>query len=227
MKLSNRVGLIFKLPWLAAAALLLSLTTTPAAATALTSSDGIHPDGFNLPGITQAGYPNFETDARVSWKKTGKSGYKLHVWQNGSYGSTLLNMNPTTEHAVTSSNYQLHAKFNSAGSLISGKVKINGGIPSMGIGNTLLMTANLMDFAFTDSLLGFNTTDIVCPVFDFCTENESVYVALAGGGFNLDIKKLDTTGLVVTTVPLPAASWLFGAGLLGLLGVARNRKTRH
>lgn len=29
---------------------------------------------------------------------------------------------------------------------------------------------------------------------------------------------------VVTTVPIPAAVWLFGSGLLGLLGVARRRK---
>jgi hypothetical protein len=28
----------------------------------------------------------------------------------------------------------------------------------------------------------------------------------------------------VSTVPVPAAAWLFGSGLLGLVGVARRKK---
>lgn len=30
--------------------------------------------------------------------------------------------------------------------------------------------------------------------------------------------------LTITTVPVPAAAWLFGSGLLGLIGVARHKK---
>ena len=33
------------------------------------------------------------------------------------------------------------------------------------------------------------------------------------------------TRFEVTPVPVPAAIWLFGSGLLGLVGVARRRKT--
>lgn len=36
-------------------------------------------------------------------------------------------------------------------------------------------------------------------------------------------KKLGGVGLEVTLVPVPAAVWLFGSGLLGLVGVARRR----
>lgn len=32
-------------------------------------------------------------------------------------------------------------------------------------------------------------------------------------------------GLNVTQVPVPAAVWLFGSGLLGLIGIARRKKT--
>jgi hypothetical protein len=33
------------------------------------------------------------------------------------------------------------------------------------------------------------------------------------------------SGQFLTSVPVPAAAWLFGSGLLGLIGVARRKKT--
>ena len=36
-------------------------------------------------------------------------------------------------------------------------------------------------------------------------------------------KKLGGVGLTITAVPVPAAVWLFGSGLLGLAGFARRR----
>ena len=41
-----------------------------------------------------------------------------------------------------------------------------------------------------------------------------------GHNFNFDI-----TSLTVTSVPVPAAVWLFGSGLLGLIGVARRKRS--
>ena len=35
---------------------------------------------------------------------------------------------------------------------------------------------------------------------------------------------LDDASLTVTAVPVPAAVWLFGSGLLGLVGIARRKK---
>ena len=46
---------------------------------------------------------------------------------------------------------------------------------------------------------------------------------LSGFNFNLDITTMTVTG--VSAVPVPAAAWLFGSGLLGLVSVARRRKT--
>ena len=69
----------------------------------------------------------------------------------------------------------------------------------------------------------------------------ALYVANtdAGTGISIDLSfenhywnvdRLTATGfdyimgdLVVTSVPLPAALWLFGSGMLGLIGVARRR----
>jgi hypothetical protein len=36
---------------------------------------------------------------------------------------------------------------------------------------------------------------------------------------------LDNASLTVTPVPVPAAVWLFGSGLIGLIGIARRRKS--
>ena len=41
-----------------------------------------------------------------------------------------------------------------------------------------------------------------------------------GSNFNFEI-----TSLTVTSVPVPAAVWLFGSGLLGLIGVARRKRS--
>jgi hypothetical protein len=41
--------------------------------------------------------------------------------------------------------------------------------------------------------------------------------AFQTGGFNTNIS-------AVSAVPVPAAFWLFGSGLLGMIGIARKRK---
>jgi hypothetical protein len=80
------------------------------------------------------------------------------------------------------------------------------------------------------TLLGFNTKNIVCHsaisayVPGGCTQNEVIYLALQDA-ITDGTMKLKTTGLALTTVPVPAAAWLFGSGLLGLAGIARRRKT--
>jgi hypothetical protein len=46
---------------------------------------------------------------------------------------------------------------------------------------------------------------------------------VVGGPFNGVTGNWTITG-VVSAVPVPAAAWLFGSGLLGLVGVARRRR---
>lgn len=56
-------------------------------------------------------------------------------------------------------------------------------------------------------------------------------VSLAGGTINTSVVNLGQTNTLTYTltsnapaVPVPAAAWLFGSGLLGLAGTARRRK---
>ena len=40
-----------------------------------------------------------------------------------------------------------------------------------------------------------------------------------------DVPAFDNTSMSVNAVPVPAAVWLFGPGLIGLIGIARRKKT--
>ena len=41
---------------------------------------------------------------------------------------------------------------------------------------------------------------------------------------NFDAQELTITSYTPSAIPVPAAVWLFGSGLLGLVGVARRKK---
>lgn len=55
---------------------------------------------------------------------------------------------------------------------------------------------------------------------DFVIEN-SAYLLSDWGSFSMDTLAVTT----VSAVPVPAAVWLFGSGLVGLIGIARRRRT--
>jgi len=52
----------------------------------------------------------------------------------------------------------------------------------------------------------------------------SVAIDLAAGSYNLDIEMTQNVATTVSAVPVPAAVWLFGSGLIGLAGFARRKK---
>lgn len=42
---------------------------------------------------------------------------------------------------------------------------------------------------------------------------------------DVDVRSLGIDNIVVEAVPVPAAAWLFGSGLIGLIGIARRKKS--
>ncbi len=180
---------------------------------------------YQLPGLrasdpTDYG-PVFLHDTKITYRSKlfGGSQLTARTWKDNA--SFVMG---GTNYAVSDSTYLLHADFDNSGNFLSGTVNIFGAISDMGINSTsLLATMDLVDFAFTGSLIGFNTDNLVCPLFDFCTTSESVYLTDFGGGFDINKKFWRVDGLAVTTVPVPAAAWLFGSALLGLVGLRRRR----
>ena len=140
---------------------------------------------------------------------------------------------------IQNGKYFLDAFFDTSGSFLEGTLKIKGLVDTpLGTAKGTLMTANLgsglggIDFAYTSTLLGFNTNNIVCDsiIDDFiggCTPNESVIIALQESGFSPTTKNFKSDGLSVATVPVPAAVWLFGSGLIALVGITHRRRRKY
>ena len=55
-------------------------------------------------------------------------------------------------------------------------------------------------------------------------DNVSGCTQLVGGDVDIQNVRLSNCGFDVTVIPLPPAVWLFGTGLLGLVGMARRKK---
>ena len=57
------------------------------------------------------------------------------------------------------------------------------------------------------------------PLGTFCLSSNSKHIFISG------IDSLSNPTLSIEAVPVPAAVWLFGSGLVGLIGVARRKKS--
>jgi hypothetical protein len=184
-------------------------------------------EAYSLSGINPSGSPAFLNDVKVFLNPN--SG-KIKLTGRGDFdyanGSSVL-----TGH---SSRYTMKMDFSydaNTGAVTlkpGGTVSLVGGISSLGIAkNTLLMSAVVTNINILEdsNLWGFNTTNLFCAAALLvpCTADESIYVLLDdafSGNFNGVFK---TTGFAVTTIPVPAAAWLFGSALLLLTSLKKRR----
>lgn len=189
-------------------------------------------NGCSLDGIRPGGFPYFDQAVKINYKPK-KGGFNIKAsFEKDSNRSSLL-INPENNLSIGNTKYKLRKVKVRDGVLISGKLKIRGIIEDLGITKKdTLMTADL-EGAWSlsgddNQLFGFNTTNIVChdAFAMYCTQAESVYLAL-NDAINTGGKNINTTGVAVTTIPLPAAVWLFGSGLIGMAVMARRKSTNQ
>ncbi len=132
---------------------------------------------------------------------------------------------------VDTGSFDLFASIDNSGVLSAGTLSIGGTIATLGYVSGTLLTGTLTNLGYPTSGSGgpleflFNVTG---------GDLASAYGASGGiilsqsgfnGGFAVDFNNAAFSGLADTgtVVPVPAAVWLFGSGLLGLIGFARRR----
>ena len=192
-------------------------------------------NGCSLPGLREGTFPYFDQGVRAKYKarKDGDFYLKAKFDKHSDRSSLVIDPNgifgisPDGIFDIDKTKFKIKVKVEDG--VANGSLRIKGAIDEFGIKKTTLVTANLSgEWALSDDgqLIGFNTTNIVCsPELPInCTNSESIYLVL-DDAINTGNKNYKTTGVAITTVPLPAAAWLFASGLLGLAGIARRRRS--
>jgi hypothetical protein len=215
-------------------------TLSSASSFAITSGcpdTGAYPmNGCSLPGQTADGsFPFFYQNVSVDYtQKKNSDDFRLKAkFLKGSLDS-FLSVDPEDVLDITKTKYQFDAKV--TGGDARGKLKITGKIDQLDFRGTL-MTADLDgNWGADGTLIGFDTKNIKCSDAinaylggGGCTTDEFVYFNLLEAiGPDAGARKIKTAGIAVTsltsmtTIPLPAAAWLFGSGLLALIGMERH-----
>jgi hypothetical protein len=190
-------------------------------------------NGCSLPGLVLGSFPYFTQSVYVTLKNKKNGDFYLTASYGGvaSEDSRLLFW-PSIDDTYTISDTFFQFKAKEKNGDVTGSIRIMGQIPGLNINSRqTLMTADLTGvWTSYGDLIGFNTMNIQCNAainaVSQCTPGEVIYLSqlkdsLDPGGSK---GKFQTTGLAVTSVPVPAVAWLFGSGLVGLVGVARCRR---
>lgn len=146
------------------------------------------------------------------------SGFALELDDDGSVPA----------EAITGGTFDLTAVIDGSGTLSSGSLSIGGTVASLGFNSGTLLTGNLTAFGFPNG--GGDPLEFLFDVTGGDAAGlfgSSGGIILGGtnftGDFTIDFNGDGSAVANVAPVPLPATVWLFGAGLLGLVGLGRNR----
>lgn len=109
----------------------------------------------------------------------------------------------------------------------TGQIVTRTGLPSeppfVQLVSDALETGSVSDSAnLRDPLAGLDVTANSIPVIEFWTFQSSPFYPQATDG-NIQINYIDVI-FIQQPIPIPPAFWLFGSGLLGLIGLSRRKK---
>jgi hypothetical protein len=180
-------------------------------------------------GVTPGSYPMFDQVVAVTAKQDNGGKVTVQAKQYKGSLASVFSLDGLTSASLEKPKFKLNATID--GGILSGDVKISGKIN----GEKVDMKADLagaFDASPDYTLWGFNTANIQCndALNAFiggggCTSSEVVYLNLLEPvNPTLGPGKISTAGRAITSVPVPAAAWLFGSGLMGLLAVSRRRR---
>jgi PEP-CTERM motif len=189
-------------------------------------------NGCSLPGLVNGSYPFFLQNVTVTLKSKKDGNFRLKAKSFGAVArKSTLYFSPSIDdtYAIDKTFFRFKTRYSNG--KLTGKIRIKGKMPELGINKRqILMRADLKgEWNSTGRLIGFNTMNIECHAainaVAPCTTDEVIYLSelkdvLNPGGTK---GKYETTGLAVTSVPVPATVWLFGSGLIGLVGAARRK----
>jgi hypothetical protein len=187
-----------------------------------------------LLGFVVLGSLSFNAAAAVISFGTGPAGFGGVVSFSpggGDFTGTNINIGALTIAGSTSDGPYAVTNGVLSFSTATGNLDIQGSVADLSISNQTLLTGTIDNFFASDQgeLSFFQAGGSSVLSTDLLSA-----IGLSGTGFeylayNIESNELGqviNTGVVNTTsvVPLPAAAWLFGSAILGLLGIARRKK---
>jgi hypothetical protein len=115
--------------------------------------------------------------------------------------------------------------------IVNGEVNLNADIGTGGLFDLVLDFSPDVGDSFL--ILDNDDTDFINGTFFGLTEGTLFNETFAGLDYTFDITYLGGTGNDIVlnvissspVIPIPPAVWLFGSGLIGLIGVARRKKS--
>ncbi|MDD5035531.1 MAG: VPLPA-CTERM sorting domain-containing protein [Methylococcaceae bacterium] len=200
---------------------------------------------FDIDGIPKPGFPHFANSADITLTKSDSgSGASFQLSAVSTDKSPFVfQYNPSSSFTVNGT-FNLAATFNASGKFTDGNITVDGTIPGYNVpgttapSSTNLFSAKLIAFGAETEIddsspvaLGFKTDNLTGWAGDQFGNHgqESVYLynfnvpGLMNDFSNFKFKTATFHGSAITTVPVPAAVWLFGSAL-ALLSGARRRK---
>ena len=222
---------------------MLAAGSAPTLAYTMSCPDDAYPsNGCTLPGVVDGSNPYFDTVVSVDYRgnKLEKKGYfdiKARLLKKSA--ATLVSGGMV--FSVMKPKMKMKVRVDDEGSY--GRLGLRGKID----GSNFKVSANLNPGGGADkasrgawassgdsTLWGFNTYDIKCKGLEgivACSESEVVFLNLLsaiGPDSPNAFEKLSTAGIAIpslgiASVPVPAAVWLFGSGMMGLIAVSRRR----